>query len=475
MPIPAAVAFPAVASAVTATAGIVADAVKARKEAKAREKEVQRVEKREDTAISRGVQQSLAVGVDPRKDGQPAQAGATSVQPQQLPDYSQSIAEGVNAGANLYSTTAQLAQQNEIAKSAVRQNYNAQAWSAYSSRLGSLDQQRQTWSERLHKLTDSVKVITTSGKTLSASSMAEYSRNLERNVALSRDYSQTLINRLAAEGELNLDVVKGIKGMTTDVVEDVVSALTTGDGNGELTRTEDKQENRKSKTSGKSKEKRHSFGFSSSGEFSIDGETKTAAQFSDALKDALNKRSAQTLAESNNVSAVELDSESFRSYREQYDYSANELAKSNNAYWELYNNPLRFRDDFYRFSGYEASLAPYGDLPYGKGYQGGQQFSSPLMENRPVRFSRLEQHKALIGTKLNSLSGPLRKKYKTFLNSIEDMDNTATLDEKAGTYNEFLRNLSSEDYTTLLQTGLLSTLADAVFGDSQPDDMGAHF
>lgn len=83
---------PGIGTAIGALAGGVLGAVTSNKKAKgdieAREKEIQRVQQREDTAIRRATADSLAAGVDPRIQNQaPPSAGSASVEPYQSADY----------------------------------------------------------------------------------------------------------------------------------------------------------------------------------------------------------------------------------------------------------------------------------------------------------------------------------------------------------------------------------------------------
>ena len=89
----------AIGTIIGAVSGAIGGAKKEEAEAKAREAEVKRLEKREDTAVQRQVLDSLAAGIDPRSQSDaPSGSPAASVAPQQFESVADNMAA---AGSNL--------------------------------------------------------------------------------------------------------------------------------------------------------------------------------------------------------------------------------------------------------------------------------------------------------------------------------------------------------------------------------------
>lgn len=113
---------PGIGTAIGAIAGGILGGVTANKKARgdkeAREEEVARVQRREDTAIRRATADSLAAGVDPRIQNQaPPSAGSASVEPYQSVDYTNDMVAGMNSLSN--SIQFRIAQRVEAEKAAL--------------------------------------------------------------------------------------------------------------------------------------------------------------------------------------------------------------------------------------------------------------------------------------------------------------------------------------------------------------------
>lgn len=104
----------AIGAGVGAIGGLVGSAIQARKERKAREKEVKRLEQREDSEVRRGTADALSAGIDPRINGNAPQAGSDSVAPQSFPDYGSNLSNGMSTGAGIGAGIEELNQNAEL-------------------------------------------------------------------------------------------------------------------------------------------------------------------------------------------------------------------------------------------------------------------------------------------------------------------------------------------------------------------------
>lgn len=179
-----------VGTVVGAGIGAVTSAIIAKKQREQREREIERVEAREDNAIQRATADSLQAGIDPRISGnQPPSAASSSVPITDVPDVGNTIADGLaNAGnqiTDLYKQRQQL-EQNNLFKmlDAVRLQ------SDFNSKMES------SWRElSVNYLKDAATRINTSEET---------ARSISTNIRNKKDSLHQHI-----KGETNTDVKKG--------------------------------------------------------------------------------------------------------------------------------------------------------------------------------------------------------------------------------------------------------------------------
>lgn len=206
---------PGIGTAVGAVGGAliggIGAAIKAKKDREAKLEETQRVERREDTAISRATIDSLRAGIDPRVNGSaPPQAGSASVAPQQFPNFGESLTSGLASGSDVInrSYTAQQQQDN------LRLDYYK-----YADELVQHDYQLEY--DNYHKQQDNLREIVTSsavhyknGKRVDTSRMGEFGEQLKGldKFLRTNEFSKTEITQLG----FSVDWSKGLQ-----VVQDV--------------------------------------------------------------------------------------------------------------------------------------------------------------------------------------------------------------------------------------------------------------